>query len=89
MEACASAHYRARKLTAMGHTINLMILQFVKPYVKTNKNDGRMKSDGKLDRNWLEAALGDAVHVVLCGAGHNLRLIINQLKAACQPEPVY
>ena len=39
MEACASAHYWARKLEAHGHTVKLMAPQFVKPYVKTNKND--------------------------------------------------
>jgi len=39
MEACGSAHYWARKLAAMGHTVKLMAPQFVKPYVKTNKND--------------------------------------------------
>jgi IS5 family transposase len=50
---------------------------------------GHMKSDGKLDRNWLKGALGDALNAVLCGAGHNLRLIINKLKGACQPNPVY
>ena len=39
MEACASSHYWARKLQSMGHTVKLMAPQFVKPYVKTNKND--------------------------------------------------
>lgn len=39
MEACGSAHYWASKLQAMGHTVRLMAPQFVKPYVKTNKND--------------------------------------------------
>jgi transposase len=39
LEACASAHYWARKLTAFGHTVKLMAPQFVKPYVKTNKHD--------------------------------------------------
>src|SRR5438552_10287746 len=39
MEACASAHHWARKLIALGHTVGLMAPQFVKPYVKTNKND--------------------------------------------------
>ena len=39
MEACGSAHYWARKLQAFGHTVRLMAPQFVKPYVKTNKND--------------------------------------------------
>lgn len=41
MEACASAHFWARELTALGHTVKLMAPQFVKPYVKTNKNDAR------------------------------------------------
>ncbi|MFC5474608.1 IS110 family transposase [Paraherbaspirillum soli] len=39
MEACGSAHYWARKLVEMGHTVKLMAPQFVKPYVKANKND--------------------------------------------------
>lgn len=39
MEACGSAHHWARKLEGYGHTVKLMSPQFVKPYVKTNKND--------------------------------------------------
>lgn len=39
MEACSSAHYWARKLQALGHTVRLMAPQFVKPYVKANKTD--------------------------------------------------
>lgn len=39
MEACGSAHHWARKLQSFGHTVRLMAPQFVKPYVKTNKND--------------------------------------------------
>jgi len=39
IEACGSAHHWARKLQTMGHTVRLMAPQFVKPYVKTNKND--------------------------------------------------
>jgi transposase len=39
LEACGSAHYWARSLTQFGHTVKLMAPQFVKPYVKTNKND--------------------------------------------------
>lgn len=41
MEACGSAHFWARKLSELGHTVKLMAPQFVKPYVKTNKNDAR------------------------------------------------
>lgn len=39
MEACGSAHYWTRKLEGFGHVVKLMAPQFVKPYVKTNKND--------------------------------------------------
>lgn len=39
MEACGSAHHGARKLQSMRHKVRLMAPQFVKPYVKTNKND--------------------------------------------------
>lgn len=39
MEACGGSHYWARKFRAYGHTVKLMAPQYVKPYVKTNKND--------------------------------------------------
>lgn len=39
MEACGSSHYWARELQKLGHTVKLMAPQFVKPYVKSNKND--------------------------------------------------
>lgn len=41
---------------------------------------GHMKTDGRLDRNWLKGASGDAIHAVLCGAGHNLRMILRRLR---------
>jgi transposase len=41
MEACASAHHWARKLQELGHSVKLIAPQFVKPYVKTNKNDAK------------------------------------------------
>src|SRR5271166_2985729 len=39
MEACGGAHHWARKLQGFGHEVRLMAPQFVKPYLKTNKND--------------------------------------------------
>ncbi|WP_194722099.1 IS110 family transposase [Noviherbaspirillum malthae] len=39
MEACGTAHYWARKLESLGHSVRLMAPQFVKPYVKGNKHD--------------------------------------------------
>lgn len=44
---------------------------------------GHMKMDGRLARNPLKGALGDALHAVLCGAGHNLRLILAALRLLC------
>jgi len=41
---------------------------------------GHMKTDGRLDRNPLKGALGDALHAVLCGAGHNVRLLMKKLR---------
>lgn len=39
MEACGRAHHWARILQGFGYTVRLMSPQFVKPYVKNNKND--------------------------------------------------
>ena len=39
IEACASAHYWARQLTALGHEVKLVPAQYVKAYVRGNKND--------------------------------------------------
>jgi transposase len=39
MESCAGAHHMARQLAAFGHEVKLISPQFVKPFVKANKND--------------------------------------------------
>jgi transposase len=39
MEACGGAHFLGRALREQGHDVRLMPAQYVKPYVKTNKND--------------------------------------------------
>lgn len=39
MEACGGAHYLARQLRSYGHTPRLVAAQFVRPFVKSNKND--------------------------------------------------
>jgi len=44
---------------------------------------GHMKMDGRLARNPLKGALGDALHAAMCGAGHNLRLILAALRLYC------
>jgi IS5 family transposase len=42
---------------------------------------GHMKTDGRLARSPLKGTLGDALHAVLCGCGHNIRLILGHLRA--------
>jgi IS5 family transposase len=42
-----------------------------------------MKIDGRLSRNPLKGALGDALHAVMCSAGHNMRLILAALRLYC------
>ena len=39
MEACAGSHFLGKALREQGHDVRLMPAQYVKPYVKTNKND--------------------------------------------------
>ena len=41
MEACGGAHHWAREMAKLGHEVRLMSPQFVRPYVKSNKNDAR------------------------------------------------
>ena len=39
METCGTAHYWARTLQALGHTVTLLPAQYVRPYVRRNKTD--------------------------------------------------
>ncbi len=39
IEACATSHYWAREITALGHEVRMMPARYVKPYVKRNEND--------------------------------------------------
>lgn len=43
MEACSGANFWARKFSKFGHNVKIISPQFVKPFVKTNKND---RNDG-------------------------------------------
>ncbi len=57
MEACSGAHCWAKVLTDFGHEVRLIAPQFVKPYVKSNKND----------RNDAEAICEAAVDALRAG----------------------
>ena len=42
---------------------------------------GHMKSEGKLRRNYLKGAIGDALNALLCAIGHNIRLIWRTIRS--------
>jgi IS5 family transposase len=44
---------------------------------------GHMKMDGRVGRNPLKGALDDTLHSVMCGAGHQLRMIMGKLRPFC------
>jgi len=40
---------------------------------------GHLKADNRMERCWLQGALGDAVHAVLCATGYNLRWLLRAM----------
>ena len=44
---------------------------------------GHTNMDGKLSRNQLKGALGDALHAVMCGTGHNKSQLLRNLRLLC------
>jgi len=46
---------------------------------------GHMKNDGHLGRCYLKGSEGDAMNAILCASGHNLRKVINGLRALARP----
>ena len=40
---------------------------------------GHLKSDNRMDRCWLQGALGDALHTIGCAAGYNLRWLLRDV----------
>jgi hypothetical protein len=39
--------------------------------------------DGKFSRNLLRGASGDALYAVMCGAAHNMRMLLKKLRFLC------
>lgn len=59
-------HWRKRK--------KLQRRQSIEPHI------GHMKSDGKFGRNYLRGKIGDQINAILCGIGHNMRLLVNFIR---------
>ena len=77
IEACHTAHYWGREIAALGHEVRLMPPQFVRPYVKSQKNDA---ADGRGDlRSGAEAH-----HAVRAGQG---RRPTSRSPAPLNPRP--
>jgi IS5 family transposase len=53
------------------------IKRFIKRRQAIEPHIGHMKSEGKLRRNFLKGFFGDQINAILCGVGHNLRLLFN------------
>lgn len=90
VEACASAHYWARKLSSLGHTVKLMPPQYVKSYVKTNKNDeidaeAICEAVSRPNMRFVAAKSVDqqavtALHALRCGAMKARNATANRLR---------
>ena len=50
---------------------------------------GHMKEDGKLNRNYLKGTFGDKINAILCGSGHNIRIILRKLRGLKDSFPFY
>jgi transposase len=55
LEACGGAHYFAREMGERGHEVKLMSPRFVRPSVKSNKNDARRRGDLRSRATALDA----------------------------------
>jgi hypothetical protein len=60
MEACGSAHYWARTFCSYGHEVRLIAPQFVKPFVKSNKNDAADAHRKGVELNFIITLGGEA-----------------------------
>ncbi len=55
------------------------IKRFLKRRSAIEPHIGHLKQEGKMGRNFLKGSIGDRINALLCGIGHNLRLIIRHL----------
>ncbi|GKT21272.1 hypothetical protein AVHM3334_04230 [Acidovorax sp. SUPP3334] len=74
---------QAKQLSGQKRGITRTLKAMIKRRSAIEPAIGHMKMDGRLARNPLKGALGDALHAVMCGAGHDLRLILAALRLFC------
>jgi transposase len=81
MEACASAHWFARELTALGHTARIIAPEFVRPFRLSGKNDAN-------DAAAIRAAVRQPQlrFVTVKSAAQQARLVVHRLRQGWQQE---
>jgi len=81
MEACASAHWFARELTALGHTARIIAPEFVRPFRLSGKNDAN-------DAAAICAAVRQPQlrFVAVKSAEQQARLVVHRLRQGWQEE---
>lgn len=90
MEACGSAHYWARELRTQGHEVRLIAPQFVKPYVKSGKNDandaeaiceaGSRPSMRYVEVKSAEQQAGQSVHRIRSRVVRSRTALVNEVR---------
>ncbi len=71
----------SRLLLSRGRGLSPRLKKLLRRRQAIEPTMGHMKNDGLLVRNRLKGEIGDAMHALLCGAGHNRRLILATVRA--------
>lgn len=91
MEACASSHHWARALQARGYRVKLVAAQFVKHYVKSNKNDRADAAaicEAMARPHMRFPASGCAKPHGGCRSCHHMATCLLQVEGVLQAKPV-
>jgi transposase len=93
MESCGGANYWARTFQRSGHTEKLISLQFVKPFVKTNKNDANdaqaiVEAASRPSMNFVpikqvEQQDIQSIHRIRTRTVKNRTALINEIRGLC------
>ena len=93
MESCGGANYWARVFKRSGHSVKLISPQFVKPFVKTNKNDANdaeaiVEAASRPSMNFVpikqvEQQDIQSIHRVRSRVVRNRTALINEIRGLC------
>ncbi len=93
MESCGGANYWARVFQRSGHTVRLISPQFVKPFVKTNKNDANdaqaiVEAASRPSMNFVpikqvEQQDIQSIHRIRTRIVKNRTALINEIRGLC------